>query len=174
VHLTYFTAVVDKKGKVATFADVYGLDARMASALFGNPTKFQAPTVEANDQEGRRMSSWRAVKHTGGLNDAISGLVQWPTDCHLAAISPGYPSAFTSPLAARRGHRFVSGDKEPPSHLHLAESDPRVSPILKPGDRSGGQARFAGQIPHPPAKRRPRHAYLQPRDHAFPRETKSS
>jgi murein L,D-transpeptidase YcbB/YkuD len=74
VHLTYFTAMVDEKGKVATFADVYGLDARMASALFGKPTKFQAPTVEANDQEGRRMSSWRAVKHTGGLTDAISGL----------------------------------------------------------------------------------------------------
>jgi hypothetical protein len=46
----------------------------MASALFGKPAKLQAPAVEANDQEGRRMSSWRAVKHTGGLTDAISGL----------------------------------------------------------------------------------------------------
>ena len=47
VHLTYFTAVVDETGKVATFADVYGLDARMASARFGKTAKLQAPTVEA-------------------------------------------------------------------------------------------------------------------------------
>ena len=38
VHLTYFTAVVDGTGKVATFADLYGLDRKLATALFGNGT----------------------------------------------------------------------------------------------------------------------------------------
>jgi murein L,D-transpeptidase YcbB/YkuD len=36
VHLTYFTAVVDDNGKVATFADIYRLDGKLANALFGN------------------------------------------------------------------------------------------------------------------------------------------
>lgn len=36
VHLTYFTAVVDDTGKLATFADVYGLDGKLAKALFND------------------------------------------------------------------------------------------------------------------------------------------
>ena len=36
VHLTYFTAVVDDNGKVATFPDIYKLDGKLANALFGN------------------------------------------------------------------------------------------------------------------------------------------
>jgi len=36
VHLTYFTAVVDDTGKVTSFADIYGLDKKLATALFGN------------------------------------------------------------------------------------------------------------------------------------------
>ena len=35
VHMVYFTAVADETGKVATFADLYGLDNKMATALFG-------------------------------------------------------------------------------------------------------------------------------------------
>ena len=38
VHLTYFTAVVDDMGKVTNFADLYGLDKKLAAALFGNTT----------------------------------------------------------------------------------------------------------------------------------------
>ena len=38
VHLTYFTAVVDDTGKVTSFADLYGLDKKLTTALFGtNP-----------------------------------------------------------------------------------------------------------------------------------------
>ena len=36
VHLTYFTAVVDDNGKVATFPDIYKLDGKLANALSGN------------------------------------------------------------------------------------------------------------------------------------------
>jgi murein L,D-transpeptidase YcbB/YkuD len=44
VHLTYFTAVVDDTGKVTSFADVYGLDKKLGTALFGNTTTAQAGT----------------------------------------------------------------------------------------------------------------------------------
>ena len=42
VHLTYFTAVVDESGKVA-FADLYGLDNKLATALFGDANGFPVP-----------------------------------------------------------------------------------------------------------------------------------
>jgi hypothetical protein len=35
VHTTYFTAVVDDQGKVRTFADIYGLDRKVASIVGG-------------------------------------------------------------------------------------------------------------------------------------------
>ncbi len=44
VHLTYFTLVVDDAGNVATFADLYGLDRKLATALFSDPTGFPLPT----------------------------------------------------------------------------------------------------------------------------------
>jgi murein L,D-transpeptidase YcbB/YkuD len=77
VHLTYFTAVVDEKGKVETFADVYGLDHRMGQALFGKAAKFQ-PTrvIEAKAQGGepRKRNNGRSGNQTGGVADQISGL----------------------------------------------------------------------------------------------------
>jgi L,D-transpeptidase YcbB len=38
VHLTYFTAVVHDTDKVATFPDIYGLDRKLAKALFDSPS----------------------------------------------------------------------------------------------------------------------------------------
>jgi L,D-transpeptidase YcbB len=37
VHTTYFTAVADADGKVTSFADIYGLDKKVAPALIGKP-----------------------------------------------------------------------------------------------------------------------------------------
>jgi murein L,D-transpeptidase YcbB/YkuD len=51
VHMTYFTAVVDETGKVATFADVYGLDRKLVAALFGDATGFPQPPPEPKRQE---------------------------------------------------------------------------------------------------------------------------
>jgi len=55
VHLTYFTAVVDDTGKLTSFADIYGLDKKLATALFGNTTataqsgpEMKKPRQEAN------------------------------------------------------------------------------------------------------------------------------
>ncbi|HBH41492.1 MAG TPA: hypothetical protein DDW26_06230, partial [Rhizobiales bacterium] len=73
VHVTYFTATVDEKGKVQAFADIYGLDSKMGSALFGKATKFDAvATEEAAASGGRKRSAWNSGR--GGLTDAISGL----------------------------------------------------------------------------------------------------
>ena len=55
VHLTYFTTVVDDSGNVTSFADIYGLDKKLAMALFGNTTapaqsgpEMKKPRQEAN------------------------------------------------------------------------------------------------------------------------------
>ena len=56
VHLTYFTAVIDAQGKLQTFADVYGLDKKMAYALFG---KSDALSTSAAANQGKR-SAWNA------------------------------------------------------------------------------------------------------------------
>jgi murein L,D-transpeptidase YcbB/YkuD len=39
VHTTYFTAVADADGKVTSFADIYGLDKKVAPALVGKPLR---------------------------------------------------------------------------------------------------------------------------------------
>ena len=48
VHMVYFTAVVDDDGKVSTFADVYGLDRKLAAAMFGDTTGFPPPAPIAS------------------------------------------------------------------------------------------------------------------------------
>lgn len=52
VHMTYFTAMVDEKGKLSTYADLYGLDARLATALFGDAKGFPPPPPEAKGPPG--------------------------------------------------------------------------------------------------------------------------
>jgi L,D-transpeptidase YcbB len=78
VHMTYFTAVVDETGKVATFADVYGLDNKMAAAMFGNATGFPMPPPEPKKPQGEEAdssSSASSVRRTANGND-IAGSLQ--------------------------------------------------------------------------------------------------
>jgi murein L,D-transpeptidase YcbB/YkuD len=65
VHLTYFTAVVDAQGKLQTFTDIYGLDKKMASALFG---KSDALSADAGVRQQKR-SAWN-----GGGFGSLSGM----------------------------------------------------------------------------------------------------
>jgi murein L,D-transpeptidase YcbB/YkuD len=51
VHMVYFTAVVEDSGKIETFADSYGLDRKLAAALFGDATGFPLPPPEPKRQE---------------------------------------------------------------------------------------------------------------------------
>jgi L,D-transpeptidase YcbB len=75
VHLTYFTAVVDEQGKVQTLGDIYGLDSRMAAALFDKGVKFgmPAPTVEAKADRAPQPRR-RSYRDGGGIAEAMSGL----------------------------------------------------------------------------------------------------
>ncbi|MGH6748109.1 MAG: L,D-transpeptidase family protein [Methyloceanibacter sp.] len=71
VHLTYFTMTADEKGKTQSFPDVYGLDAKMASALFGKAAKIDEIEADAGPVAGRSRAAWNG---RGGLTDAINGL----------------------------------------------------------------------------------------------------
>ena len=73
VHMTYFTAVVDGTGKVATFADLYGLDNKMASALFGNATGFPPPSPEKPGPQAEEADGSTLVKRTSAR---IAGWLQ--------------------------------------------------------------------------------------------------
>ncbi|MFT4077970.1 L,D-transpeptidase family protein [Rhodomicrobium sp.] len=51
VHMVYFTAAPDEKGEIRYFSDLYGLDARVASALKGESFRFAGDPVVAVAQE---------------------------------------------------------------------------------------------------------------------------
>jgi murein L,D-transpeptidase YcbB/YkuD len=72
VHLTYFTLAFDGVGKLQTYADVYGLDTKMATLLFGKaerlPAEVAAPA--AKPQQQRR----RAAIGGPGRNSMLPGL----------------------------------------------------------------------------------------------------
>ncbi|MGA8689370.1 MAG: L,D-transpeptidase family protein [Methyloceanibacter sp.] len=75
VHMTYFTAVVDEAGKVATFVDLYGLDNKLATALFGNATGFPLPPPEPKRPQGEEADASSLAKRTATSND-IAGSLQ--------------------------------------------------------------------------------------------------
>jgi murein L,D-transpeptidase YcbB/YkuD len=65
VHMTYFTAVVHDAGKISTFADVYGLDRKLAIALFGDATGFPQPPREAEKPQTDASSPARPASFGG-------------------------------------------------------------------------------------------------------------
>jgi L,D-transpeptidase YcbB len=70
VHVTYFTAVVDRQGNLRTFGDLYGLDTRMGAIMFGKKVPFVTPRY---DDEIRAMRANGASTHST-LADAISNI----------------------------------------------------------------------------------------------------
>lgn len=82
VHNTYFTASVDDSGKLHTFADLYGFEPRIASALSGKQYRFETPpeVAEADPEDPTPGSGppQRKGKKRGpqpdSLAEAISGL----------------------------------------------------------------------------------------------------
>ena len=79
VHMVYFTAVADDGGKVETFTDVYGLDRKLAAAMFGDATGFPEPPPESKEPPpGESDSSAPAARRTTADNDmarAMSGFL---------------------------------------------------------------------------------------------------
>jgi murein L,D-transpeptidase YcbB/YkuD len=74
VHMTYFPAVVDATGKVATFADLYGLDNKLATALFGNATGFPLPPPETTRPQTEEVAASAPVNRTAASNDVAGSL----------------------------------------------------------------------------------------------------
>jgi len=81
VHMVYFTSVADDKGKVSTFADVYGLDRKLAAALFGNANGFPPPPPDTSkpppSETGvtRRASSSSRTASGSGIANSIGGFI---------------------------------------------------------------------------------------------------
>ena len=78
VHTTYFTAMVDFKGNLRTFGDLYGLDARLGKALLGRSVRFKTPRYDAEvaaiQEEERRRRSPQQASGTPTLADAIADI----------------------------------------------------------------------------------------------------
>jgi murein L,D-transpeptidase YcbB/YkuD len=73
VHMVYFTAVVDDGGKVETFGDVYGLDRKLAAALFGDATGFPQPPPEPPKQQ-REEADATPVNRSAGRSDIMQSM----------------------------------------------------------------------------------------------------
>jgi L,D-transpeptidase YcbB len=77
VHVTYFTAMVDRQGNLRTFGDLYGLDTRMGAILFGKKVPFVTPHY---DDEIRAMRARHGPADPSGaptlstFADAISNI----------------------------------------------------------------------------------------------------
>src|SRR5262245_32293182 len=79
VHMVYFTAVVGDDGKIDTFGDVYGLDRKLAVAMFGDATGFPEPPPEKKEPpSGESDASAPAARRTTADNDmarAVQGFL---------------------------------------------------------------------------------------------------
>ena len=73
VHTTYFTAVVDDQGKVRTFADIYGLDRKVAPVVLGKAATYEAPADDANP-EFNAASAVRPKAPKENVAGSIQGL----------------------------------------------------------------------------------------------------
>ena len=66
VYSTYFTAVADASGKVTTYADLYGLDHKLAQKLFGTADGFPMPAPEVKRRSSPQAVRWKPP------NDAVT------------------------------------------------------------------------------------------------------
>jgi L,D-transpeptidase YcbB len=80
VHMVYFTAVVDDAGKVSSFGDLYGLDNKMATAMFGSAAGFPPPPPESRlseeeaEAEASTPSASRQSRTAASHNDIAGSL----------------------------------------------------------------------------------------------------
>jgi murein L,D-transpeptidase YcbB/YkuD len=126
VHLTYFTSVVDDTGKVASFADLYGLDKKLATALFGNATASAPPSSEINkprvEEAGASLPPARSPSNIGAIT-AFKGEIVRAT---------WYGDEF-------RGSRTASGEVFNPDGLTAAHKSLPFGTCLVVGNpRTGG------------------------------------
>jgi murein L,D-transpeptidase YcbB/YkuD len=118
VHLTYFTAVVDDTGKLTSFADIYGLDKKLTTALFGNTT--------THDQSGPEMKKPRQEVNASGL------LALNPGKAEMVAAT-WYGDEF-------RGSRTASGEVFNPEGLTAAHKSLPFGTCLVVGNPRTGKS----------------------------------
>ena len=82
VYITYFTLKVNDDGSLATYNDIYGHDARMASAMLGEPMAYDPfpPMAEevaapVNRMQERMVRQQRRGRPPNSIADAISGFL---------------------------------------------------------------------------------------------------
>ena len=71
VHTTYFTTVADGEGKVQTFTDLYGLDRKLATAMYGDTTGFPLPPPEVKQRRAVGTSVSASRPTSGGIADSL-------------------------------------------------------------------------------------------------------
>ncbi len=74
VHMVYFTAVADDKGMVSTFADAYGLDRKLAAALFGNANGFPPPPPDTSKPPPSETGVTRSTSSNSSRTASGSGI----------------------------------------------------------------------------------------------------
>jgi murein L,D-transpeptidase YcbB/YkuD len=74
VHMTYFTAMVDRQGSLQTFGDLYGLDTRMGAILFGAKVPFVTPRYDDEMRAMRARYGPPASSGASTLADAIASI----------------------------------------------------------------------------------------------------
>ena len=75
VHMTYFTAMVDKDGKVKSFADIYGLDSRIGKALLGKDVDLP-PAPEADEDQAAEPAPSAATSNKRNARNDLAGSMQ--------------------------------------------------------------------------------------------------
>jgi len=74
VHMTYFTAMVDRQGNLRTFGDLYGLDTRMGAILLGRKVPFVTPRYDDEIRAMRARQGPAAPSGARTLADAIANI----------------------------------------------------------------------------------------------------
>ena len=76
VHITYFTLWVNDDGSISNFADIYGHDARMAAALFGDSVGFAPPKTANKPRETPAARGGQAPWDEAASDDIVGSIVR--------------------------------------------------------------------------------------------------
>jgi murein L,D-transpeptidase YcbB/YkuD len=76
VHITYFTFWVNDDGSTSTFVDLYGHDAEMAAALFGDRVGFAQPRIANKDRETQAPRDDRARWDEAAGEDIVGSILR--------------------------------------------------------------------------------------------------
>jgi hypothetical protein len=76
VHITYFTLWVNDDGSMLSFADIYGHDARMAAALFGDSEGFDYPKSGNKEREAPVARTNQAPWDEAASDDIVGSIIR--------------------------------------------------------------------------------------------------